>query len=112
MTHLQETFPPEPEAGEGVVKIAVQLPQGRVSRRFRTDDCIGLIYDFVELQDKVCLRTFEIEGQDCCVLLMLVGTGRGRVSPVPESAESRTRGSNNQSAGVWPHAKHALVVSG
>lgn len=49
----RETLPTEPQAQEAHVKIAVQLPDGRVSRLFRPSDRIQDIYDYVDLLEKV-----------------------------------------------------------
>ena len=38
---------------EGHVKIAVQMPDGRIARRFRSTDTIQAVYDFVDVQEKV-----------------------------------------------------------
>eukprot|EP00045_Choanoeca_perplexa_P004321 m.37488 g.37488 ORF g.37488 m.37488 type:complete len:433 (+) comp12509_c0_seq1:140-1438(+) len=54
LARLQVEFPAEPETGDDVVKIAVQLPhRQRVSRRFKVTDTVGMLYDYVFLQDKI-----------------------------------------------------------
>lgn len=42
----------EPEAGEGVTRIGIRLPNGdRLIRRFKEDDTLQSLYDFAEIQD-------------------------------------------------------------
>eukprot|EP00730_Choanoeca_flexa_P008584 TRINITY_DN12508_c0_g2_i11.p1 TRINITY_DN12508_c0_g2~~TRINITY_DN12508_c0_g2_i11.p1 ORF type:complete len:267 (+),score=59.28 TRINITY_DN12508_c0_g2_i11:31-831(+) len=54
LARLQAEFPAEPEAGEDVVKIGIQLPhRERLSRRFRISDQVQMLYDFVFLQNKL-----------------------------------------------------------
>ncbi|EDQ85566.1 uncharacterized protein MONBRDRAFT_29043 [Monosiga brevicollis MX1] len=50
---LKANFPAEPVKGDGVIKVAIQLPQRRVHRLFRTSDPTSLIYDFVDCQDEL-----------------------------------------------------------
>ena len=87
LARLQAEFPPEPETGDNVVKLAVQLPKReRIARRFNVlttvtsvteadNTCwqvanpVSMVYDYVFLQDKVPLRA-------CALGCWLTGAGR------------------------------------
>ncbi|KAI8807186.1 thioredoxin-like protein [Cladochytrium replicatum] len=49
---LLEDLPAEPDAGESVTRISIRLPNGdRVVRRFRADDTVQSLYEFVETRN-------------------------------------------------------------
>ncbi|KAJ3037530.1 FAS-associated factor 2 [Rhizophlyctis rosea] len=50
---LKETMPPEPAVGEAeVAKLGIRLPSGeRLARRFRAEDKVQLLYDYIETHD-------------------------------------------------------------
>ncbi|TPX69269.1 hypothetical protein SpCBS45565_g02606 [Spizellomyces sp. 'palustris'] len=56
--HLTDTLPAEPDASESELsKLSIRLPSGeRVVRRFRADDTMQNLYDFVETRDLLPLE--------------------------------------------------------
>jgi uncharacterized protein YaiL (DUF2058 family) len=54
LAQKRATLPEEPGADvDGHVKIAVQMPDGRIARRFYASDTVQSVYDFVDVQEKV-----------------------------------------------------------